>query len=647
MLKLLLPVVLLVLGIGLTVATDRPDPPADFTFVNRGDVSTLDPQRMSWMQDLRMARLLYEPLVRLDVLEENYQVIPGVAERWDISDDQTTYTFYLRDDAKWSNGEPVTAHQFVYAWRRALLPDTASDYAKLFQSIKGASEFFDWRTQQTADYAERMGDLSAEERRTEVDRMWDETLAKFDELVGLKALDDRTLRIELKAPTPYWLDLCAFAVFSPVYEPLVSQYERLSPDTGQIKIEFGWTKPPLTVTNGPFVLERWRFKRGLFLRANEHWWAKDTLDIETISVPSIEDPNAAVLAFETGAVQWVSDLTADYRVAMLRDKQAFYDEHADEVERMKAEGMDQFAIAAALPDDPRKNVHAVDNFATYWYNFNCLPELLDGRPNPFHDARVRRAFAMVIDKKTIVDEVNRIGQPVANTLIPRGAIAGYTSPAGLKCVSDFENDPEGLAAHIAEAKALLAEAGYPSPSDLPVIELLFNKDSGHDLIAQQIARDWQRYLGVQTSLSQKEVGVFRNDLTNANYMTSRAGWFADYADPTTFLDLNRTGNGNNDRKYSNPEYDALLDEAKFELDPEKRMALFTEAERIIMEEDLPMVPIFHYVSLYLFDPDIVTGINNHPRANQDIYLVDVLGDGKGREQVKPIRRAGEAAGSAN
>ncbi|MEO1715952.1 MAG: peptide ABC transporter substrate-binding protein [Planctomycetota bacterium] len=650
MLKLLLPVLLLALGIGITVATDRPDPPADFTFVNRGDVSTLDPQRMSWMQDLRIARLLYEPLVRLDVLHENYKVIPGVAERWEISDDQTVYTFYLREDAKWSNGEPVTAPQFVYSWRRALLPDTASDYAKLFQFIKGAGEFFEWRTNQTADYADRVGDLSPAERRDEVDRMWAETLAKFDELVGLKALDDRTLQITLKAPTPYWLDLCAFAVFSPVYEPLVSQYERLSPDTGQIKIEFGWTKPPLTVTNGPFVLERWRFKRGLFLRANEHWWAKDTLDIETIAIPSIEDPNAAVLAFETGAVQWVSDLTADYRVAMLRDKQAFYEEHADEVARMKAEGMDQFAIAAALPDDPRKHVHAVDNFATYWYNFNCLPTLTDGRPNPFHDARVRRAFAMVIDKKTIVDEVNRVGQPVANTLIPRGSIAGYTSPAGLKCVSDFEGDPEGLAAHIEEAKSLLAEAGYPSPDDLPVIELLFNKDSGHDLIAQQIARDWQRYLGVQTSLSQKEVGVFRNDLKNANYMTSRAGWYADYADPTTFLELNRTGDGNNDRKYTNPAYDALLDQAKFELDPEKRMALLSEAERIIMEEDLPMVPIFHYISLYLFDPNEITGINPHPRANQDLYLVDVLGDGKGRDEIKRIKKDSDnvsAVGSQN
>ncbi|MEM9165972.1 MAG: peptide ABC transporter substrate-binding protein [Planctomycetota bacterium] len=637
MFKLLIPVLLLLAGVVLTVASDDPDPSADFTFINRGSIGTLDPQRMSWMQDLRVARLLYEPLVRLDVLHEDYVVVPGVAERWDISEDQLTYTFHLREDASWSNGEPVTAHDFIFAWRRALLPDTASDYTKLFQAIRGADEFFYWRTEQTAEYARRVASIPQADRGAEVERLWDETMRRFDETVGLRALDDRTLEVELTTPTPYWLDLCAFAVFSPVYPPLVSQYERLSPDTGQIKIEFGWTKPPLTVTNGPFVLERWRFKRGLFFRANPHWWAKDTLDVETISIPSVEDPNAAILAFETGAVDWVSDVTAEYRIQMLADKRAFYAEHAELVERLKQQGLDQFAIAAELPDDPRKNLHAVDNFATYWYNFNCMPTLPDGRENPFHDARVRRAFAMAIDKRAIVEDINRIDQPVLRTLIPPDAIAGYTSPEGLDCVSDFRDDAAGLESHLNEAKRLLAEAGYESPEDLPVIELLFNKDSGHDLIAQQIARDWERYLGVRTRLNQKEIKVYRDDLKNANFMTSRAGWYADYADPTTFLELNRTGDGNNDRKYSNPEYDRLLDQAKTELDPQARLDLLAEAERIIMEEDLPMVPIFQYVSLYLFDPDVVTGINPHPRAQQDIYLVDVLGDGKGGDRVKRIR----------
>lgn len=636
MLKLIAPFVILFAAIFAVIVSDRPDPPADFTFINRGDVTTLDPQRMSWMQDLRVARLLFEPLVRLDVMTKDYEIVPGVAERWEVSEDFKEYTFHLRADAKWSNGEPVTAQQFVYSWRRALLPETAADYTALFQIIDGAKDFFEWRSEQTKQYAVRARDLSPDEKRVESQKLWDEALAYFDEHVALKAIDDRTLTMTLEASTPYWLDLCAFIVFAPVYEPLVSQYEQIDPDTGMVRLQLGWTKPPLLVGNGPFVLENWRFKRSLFLRANPEWWAKDTLDIETIAIPSVEDSNSQVLAFESGSVQWVSDVNADYRIQMLAEKQAFYDENREQYEKLKAQGLDQFAIDAALPDDPRKNIHALSAFGTYWYNFNCKPTLADGRENPFHDARVRRAFAMCIDKQRICDDVMRIGNIPARNMFPPGAIAGYESPKGLDCISDAQSEAEKQAI-IDEAKALLAEAGYPNPAEMPRIELLFNTDGGHGIIAQQLAKDWEEFLGVRTVLAQKEVKVYKDDLKKQNFMTGRAGWFADYADPTTFLDLNRTGDGNNDRAYSSPVYDGLLDEAKLETDPEKRLQILAEAERLIMEEDMPLVPLFYYVNIYLFDPDEITGISNHPRLQQDLFNVDVIGDGKGRDEIKHIR----------
>lgn len=636
MLKFLLPVILLAALVGVTVVTDKAPPPADFTFINRGDVKTLDPQRMSWMQDLRVARLVYEPLVRLDVLHEDYPPIPGVARNWEISEDRLTYTFYLRDDAKWSNGEPVRASDFVYAWRRAMLPDTGSDYQKLFMLIEGAAEWAKWRQTATAEYASRAKELSSDEQSAQSQALWAETLERFENDVALRAVDERTLQMTLVSPTPYWLDLCAFAVFSPVYEPLVSQYESVLPATGLLKLRLGWTKPPLLVTNGPFMLESWRFKRDMFLRANENWWNRDSLHVDTIAIPSVEDPNAAVLAFETGSADWVSDVTVDYRRQLYIDKNAFRAEHAETVSRLRSEGLDEFAIDAALPADSRKNFHVLPNMGVYWYNFNCLPNLPDGRPNPFHDARVRRAFAMTIDKQQITEDVMRIGNPVARTLVPPGSIPGYKLPAGLKSVGDAETESERQAI-IDEALELLASAGYPDPSNFPTVEILFNKDSGHDLIAQSVMKDWQRHLGVPITLAVKEIKVFADDLKKANYMVSRAGWFADYADPTTFLDLLKTGNGNNDRKYSSERYDSLLKEAAVELDAEKRFALLSEAERIIMEEDLPMVPLFYYVSPYLFDAARVTGMNPHPRAQQDIYLVDVLGDGKGADQVIPIR----------
>lgn len=633
MAKLLLPLLLLAFMVAALVISDRPQPPADFVFVNRGDVTTLDLQRMSWMQDIRVAYALFEGLVKSDVFTQGYDPVPGVAERWDVSPDGLTYTFHLRADAKWSNGEPVTAGDFVYSWRRALLPDTASDYSGLFQNIAGSLEFWAWREKALADYT------PGEDGRASAKALWTQTERKFDEMVGLKAPDDRTLVVTLAQRVPYWLDLCGFAVFYPVYPPLVRRYETLSPETGRLECEHGWTKPPLLVTNGAFKLTVWRFKRDMRLEKNEHYWDRANVAIDSVLMPSINDGNAAVLAFKTGTVDWISDVTPEYKGDIFRQKLEYYEEHKAEYEALKAQGLDQFEIDRRLPPDPRKNIHAIPTFGTYWWNFNCLEKLPDGRPNPLHDARVRRALAMVVDKESIVKNVKRCGEPVARTLLPPGSIGGYTPPKGLACISDFES-PGERAEWVAKARALLTEAGYPDPSRMPTIELLFNKDSGHDLVAQVIARNWEEHLGVPVVLAQKEIKVFKDDLKNQNFMTSRAGWYGDYGDPTTFLDLSRSTDGNNDRKYNNPKYDALLDQAKVEPDPAKRLAILEECERIIMDDDLPMIPLYHYVTLYMFDPHEFTGLNPHPRLDQRIDLVDRFGDGKGPDTPKVMRPSG-------
>jgi oligopeptide transport system substrate-binding protein len=646
MLKILAPVILLVLVVAATLVTDRPQPRADFAFVNRGDVNTLDLQKMSWMQDLRVARILFEGLVANDVFTHDYAIIPAAAERWELSESGLEYTFHIRHDARWSNGEPVRASDFVYSWRRAILPDTAADYTKLFQLIEGASAYADWRQAQLDAYAERdLSGLNAEERRAQAEALWQEAQAKFDEMVALRAVDDRTLWVKLELPTPYFLDLLAFAVFYPVYPPLVRQYESVDPQTGFLQAKTGWTKPPELVSNGPYMLTSWRFKRDMRFEQNPHYWNREALNLETISTPSINDPNAAVLAYTSGVVDWVSDVTPAYRADMLLDKMRFYDENREKYEQLKAQGLDMFEIDRQLPDDPRKDIHAVPAFGTYWYNFNCLPTLPDGRKNPFADARVRRAFAMTVDKQSIVDDVQRLGNPVARTIIPKGSIGGYESPEGLDCVSDAKTEAQKQAI-IAEARQLLVEAGYPTPQDVPTIEILFNKDGGHDLIAQVVQKNWQEYLGVSVRLAQKEIKVFRDDLKKQNYMVSRAGWYGDYGDPTTFLDINRIDDGNNDRKYHNPRYEQLLDQAAVELDAEKRMAMLSEAERITMDVDLPLVPLFHYMTVYLFDPDTLSGLNPHPRTEQNVYLFDILDDGKGSDRVltmPPLPPAGEAA----
>jgi oligopeptide transport system substrate-binding protein len=373
-------------------------------------------------------------------------------------------------------------------------------------------------------------------------------------------------------------------------------------------------------------------QRDMRMEKSPHYWDRANIAIDSIDIPSINDPNAGVLAYETGAIDWISDVTAPYRGEMVAQKLEFLAEHADEVERLRAQGYDQFSIDRMLPPDPRAHTHAVSSFGTYFYNFNCKPFLPDGQPNPFSDARVRRAFAMCIDKRTIADQVRRLGEPTAGTLIPPGSIGGYTSPKGLPNIGDAKDASEQRAI-IDRAKALLQEADYPSDF---VVTLSFNKDSGHDLIAQTIAKSWQKHLGVQTRLDQKELKIFREELKDKRYVTARAGWFGDYGDPTTFLDINQSDDGNNDRAYSNPVYDDLLRQASIESNPEKRMAMLSEAERILVDEDVPLVPIFHYATIYMFDPHKITGLSTHPRTKQNAFLIDVLGDGKGPEQPRPM-----------
>jgi oligopeptide transport system substrate-binding protein len=616
------------------VTADKPLPRADFTFVNRGDVNTLDPQRMSWIPDLRVARLLFDPLVQNDVLSEDFGIIPSAAERWGISDDRRTYTFHLRPNGKWSNGEPVTAHDFVYSWRRAMLPDLASDYAAMFLMIEGGPAFFAWRAAEL--------DVMAAGTSTFADgaALWAETQRRFTADVAIEAVDDFTLRFTLSRPVPYFLELCAIAVFAPVYPPLVERYEQPDPITGRLQRETGWTKPGQLVTNGRFMVESWRFKRAMRLAQNPHHWDRDALNVRTIAIQAIDDPGAAVLAFQSGVVDWIPDLSVGYRAEIYADKLAYYAEHADEVATLRARGLDPFTIDRLLPADPRAAVHAVPVFGTYWYNFNCSPRLPDGRVNPLADARVRRALAMCIDKRAITEGVRRLGEPIAGSVVPPGALRGYTPPKGLPDIGSAATTEERDAI-VARARTLLAEAGYPDPAkDFPVtIELLFNEDAGHDLIAAVIAKSWAGALGIPVALAQKELKVFRDDLKSFNYVTSRGSWYGDYPDPRTFLDVHLTGDGNNDRNYSSARFDALIERAEMCDDPAERLAVLAEAERLIVEEDVPVVPIFHYVDVSMFDPHRITGLTPHPRAKDNVYLVDVIGDGIGHDEPLPMRKA--------
>ncbi|MBC23571.1 MAG: hypothetical protein CMJ32_06595 [Phycisphaerae bacterium] len=588
---------------------DRPRPRADLVIAMTGDVFTLDPQRMSYMQDLRMARAVYEGLVCTDL---EGRIIPGVAKSWEVTEDGLEWTFHLREDARWSNGDPVTADDFVYSWRRAMLPDTASDYSSFFFHVRGAKDFFDWRSEALAEFASGGGG------KEQAMDLLERTDTKFDELVGLDAVDPHTLKVQLRNPLPYFLDIVAFGALCPVHRETVEGYVSIDPMTGRIQQEHGWTKPGLLVSNGPYALDDWRYKRNMRLKANPHYWNDDSTRSRTIEVRSIEDPNTAVLAFETGAVDWLPSVNAEYRADMLEQRKQYLATHEQRLEELLRDGHGIDHAIAQLPKPigfQRRNIIAIPTFGTDFYGFNCRPMLNDGNVNPFADPAVRRAFSMSIDKPRLAEFVTRMNEPSAGSLVPPDSIDGYSPPTGLPY------DPE-------RARAELANAGWidrdgdgalenTDGTPFPVVDLLYSTGAPRYKDLSLAMKDmWEKALGVQVQMRGKDTKFYKEDLKQGEFMIGRGGWYGDYRDPTTFLELCHTDDGNNDRKYSCEEFDGLLAQAAAELDPARRMQILQDAERILVERDLPILPLMHFVVVYMYEPDRITGLSHEMQLNQ-------------------------------
>jgi oligopeptide transport system substrate-binding protein len=510
--------------------------PADFTYINRGEIGTLDPKGMSWLQDIRVAYALWEGLYTLD--PQTLEAVPGTADRIDLSPDQTVYTFHIRPAARWTNGDPVTAHDFVFAWRRAL--EEPQDYTYLMYYIRGAKAYSDrFVAGERPDFAQ----------------------------VGIEAIDSRALRVTLEHPVAFFPDLCAFPPFFPLHEPSMRPFAELpDPHTGRISYRQGFTRPPHLVSNGPYRLAAWEFKRRLRLEASEYYWDRASVRSRIIEQVSTPDPQAAFLQYDSGGIDWLAEVPGE--------------------------------IAAELRAAGRPDLHVFPGFGTYFYSFNCNPTLADGQPNPFADVRVRRAFSMAVNKQTIVQTITRMGEQPAANYVPPGIFAGYRSPAGLPFDPDL-------------ARRLLEEAGYPGGRGFPRLTLLYNTEGQHAPIAQSVRRQWLETLGVDLSLEGVEIKVFRVRLHNGLYAVARASWIGDYNDVSTFTDKYLSFSENNDSAWKNAEYDRLCAAAARELNPAARLELLSRAEQILLEE-APILPLYYYVNVYLFR-EHVRGVPLNPR----------------------------------
>lgn len=588
--------VLILLGgmLAAVIAAEDRRPRAEVVLAQSADCYTLDPQRMTYQQDLRVAAGLYEGLVGSD--PDTDEPVPAAARSWTASPDGLEWRFEIDPGARWSNGDPVTSEDFRAGLRRALLPDLAADYSGLLMPIAGAEEFFRWRADRLASFVPGEGAAEA---------LWEETIARFDQTVGVECPDDRTLVIRLARPVPTFLALLAFPVASPVHRPTLERSATLDPATGRRREDPGWLRPGTLVSNGPYVLARRRFKRDLRLEPNPFFRDADRVASRSIEVVVIEDPSTSVLAFVAGEVDWLTDVSASYRADLLEARRRWIERHAP----AGGSSIDDESLAAlpAPGPDERRDVHAVPRFGTDFFHFNCNAALPDGRANPFADAAVRRAFALAVDRGLLTSRVTRLDEPIARTLVPPGAVPGYEGPEGLP------HDPD-------RARRELASAGWidrdgdgrvedADGSPFPTIDLLYSTNSPrYRDLSLALERTWEQELGVDVEPRGQEQRFYKDDLRRGRFMIGRGGWYGDFLDPLTFLDLCRTGDGNNVRGYSNPRVDELLARADRERDRDERLRLLAEAERIVVEEDLPVLPICRFVTVGMHDPTAFRGL---------------------------------------
>lgn len=566
-LAMLLAVVMIV-GIMAGCAADEPaESPEDSAEAN-GDTmdlsvclasepQTIDPALNTAVDGAVMLNHFYEGLLKWkdngeEINEEvnGAELVPGQAESWEKvenEDGTVTYTFKLREDAKWSDGEPVTANDFVYAWQRLATPETAADYTYMIDMVKGYDEVYNGVP--TGEYEEVEDEETGEVTEREVmDNADPSTLA-------VSAPDDQTFVVTLSYDCPYFIEVCAFPAAFPVRQDLIEEHGDQ------------WTFEPDTyVSNGPFKMDEWKHNAYIKAVKNDNYYDKESVTTDSITFQLMDDNSAMLSAFDSGTIQYIERVPVD-------------------------------EVATRLADG---ELNIVDYVGTYYACFNT-------EKAPFDNPLVREAFSLVIDRNYIVEKVSQAGEVPATGYVPSG-IYDAEGPDGddFRTIGGdyYSVAAEDYQANCEKARELLAEAGYPNGEGFPAVEYLYNTDDNHKAIGEALQQMWQTELGVTVTLNNQEWGVFLQTRKDGNYQVARNAWIADYNDPCTFLDMWYTDGGNNDAQYSNSDYDALIDAAKSTDDPAERMQAFHDAEDILIGQDKVLAPIYFYTRYFLLDDSI-------------------------------------------
>ncbi|AXQ30801.1 peptide ABC transporter substrate-binding protein [Solimonas sp. K1W22B-7] len=499
------------LGLALALCADaaQAGPAGNVLRIGNGaEPQTLDPHKTETVDGSRIVRDLCEGLT---IVSPKGETIPGAAESWQISPDGLEYIFFLRPQARWSNGDPVVAEDFVAGLRRAADPKTGSSYAQMLEPLLNAPEVI--------------------------------TGKKPPDSLGVEAVDDHTLLLRLRGPTPYLLGMLSHTTTFPIHRPSLKQYGDQ------------FARPGHMVCNGAYTLDDWVVQSHVRIQRNRHYWNDAQTHIDTVMYYATEDQNSELKAYRAGDLDW--------------------------------------ATGYPVIQTPwiRKNLPAEFKMAPYlgisYFGYNLTRA-------PFKDnLKLRQALSLAIDRDIIGEKVlYGLSLPSYGWIPPRTEGVTPQTPAWSKWTQ---------AQRLALARKLYAEAGY-SKEHPAEVEIRYNTSENNKRVSVVVAAMWKQWLGVKSTLVNEEWKVFLNTRKlKKKTQVFRSAWIGDYNDASTFLDIMQSTHGQNDTGWSNAQYDALLVQAAAETDPLRRQAQLEQAERILLE-DLPMIPLTFYVSKNLVKP---------------------------------------------
>lgn len=563
-------------------------------YISGSEPESLDPQLPDGQPEARIFMALYEGLVEYG--PKDMQPIPALAKSWEISPSVDEFIFHLRENAKWSDGSPITADDFVYSLRRGFDPKTISRTAGNGYAIKYAEDFngakvFVKKGDHFITKAEAAGvepkptsifgpeteaakilhaptrlTLPGDEKKRAKALDGDPKLkALVDgaelvpvkaEDIGVEALDKYTLRLTLKQSTPYFLGVLAHQFFRVVPKQAIEKYGK------------EWTRPANIVTSGPFKVKEYRPYDSLVVERDPNYWDAANVHLDGIRFFPVEDLSTMMNLYKAGSV----DAFLNHSVPTA---------WVSEIRRYKDEYMN-------FPES-----------ATAYYSMNIT------KP-PFNDIRIRRAFKLGLDNEALA-EFRKITKPLYG-FVPTGIFPDYDKAK--EKVSEESRVKAGISAEEwakrrsfdpEKARQLLAEAGFPvqkngdtySCPSFPTanVRITFNSNENNRLIGEYIQSQWKQNLGITIQIQTMEFKTFLPYFKGLQYEGfSQFLWSGDYMDPYTFLSLEYGEDNEGGSGFHDPAYDKLLDSANAELDPQKRFEMLAKAEQLLMDQ-IPVVPL--------------------------------------------------------